>query len=67
MATTLEIAKRLYTQLSSSDQTELKTFIKDYDSKLSYEQKSIKENFEKKYATGPVSSLNKCEICGRSV
>lgn len=67
MATLLDVAKAIYTQLNPVDQKNLSDFITDFQAKQDYQKKELRESFGTKYMLSPsgITSGGKCALCGK--
>lgn len=62
MSVKLTKLKISYAELADSEKEELKTFIRDYDGKYTFEKKQINDSLKR--SLGPIDSA-KCSCCGK--
>lgn len=62
MSAKLTKLKISYAELTDSEKEELKSFIRDYDGKFTFEKAQVNESL--KLSLGPIDSA-KCSCCGK--
>ena len=62
MSVKLTKLKISYAELTNSEKEEMKTFIREYDGKVTFEKQQINESLKR--SLGPIDSV-KCSCCGK--